>query len=68
MKDFSEILLRLRKENNVSQQKLASYIGVTQQAISQWEKGNMEPTLSSLCNLADFFDVSIDVLAGRKDF
>ena len=62
------VLRRLRKENKLSQQKLAYAIEVTQQCISEWEKGNMEPTLSNLVKLAEVFEVSIDYLAGRKDF
>ena len=68
MSSFSENLTRLRKENKVSQQKIANYVGVTQQCISEWEKGDMEPTLSNLIKIADVFDVSIDFLAGRKDY
>ncbi len=59
---------RLRKEYKLSQQQLAGYVDVTQQCISEWEKGNMEPTLSNLIKIADVFDVSIDFLAGRKEF
>jgi transcriptional regulator with XRE-family HTH domain len=68
MNKFCENLSRLRKENNLSQQGLADKIGVTQQCISEWEKGNIEPTLSNLIKLADFFDVAMDYLAGRKDY
>ena len=68
METFGIILRKLRKEYNLSQQKLSGYIDVTQQCISEWEKGNMEPTLSNLIKLADVFDVSIDFLAGRKDY
>lgn len=67
MSDFHKNLYLLRKENKISQQKLGEYIGVSQQCISEWEKGDMEPTLSNLCKLADVFDISIDFLAGRKD-
>jgi len=58
----------MRKENGMSQQKLAQAVGVTQQCVSEWEKENIEPTLSNLCELADTFDVSIDYLVGRKDY
>ena len=68
MSVFSENLKRMRKENNVSQQKLAYAVGVTQQCVSGWEKDSIEPTLSNLCSLADVFDVSIDYLVGRKDY
>lgn len=68
MNEFKSILTRLRKEGKISQQTLASAIGVSQQCISMWEKGLIDPTLSNLCKIADFFDVSIDFLAGRKDY
>ena len=68
MSSFSENIIKLRKENKVSQQKLAEYVGVTQQCVSEWEKDNIEPTLTNLWKLADFFDVPIDYLVGRKDY
>ena len=68
MIDFSNNLFKLRKESKVSQQKLAEFVGVSQQCVSEWEKGKIEPTLSYLWKIADFFDVSIDFLVGRKDY
>ena len=68
MSIFSERLKELRKESGVSQCFLAEHVGVTQQCISSWEKDKIEPTLSNLVLLAEVFNVSIDYLAGRKDF
>ena len=68
MIDFSNNLFKLRKESKVSQQKLAEFGGVSQQCVSEWEKGKIEPTLSYLWKIADFFDVSIDFLVGRNDY
>jgi len=68
MSEFSQNLIRMRKENKISQQKLANLIGVTQQCVSEWEKDNIEPTLTNLVKLANVFDVSIDFLVGRKDY
>lgn len=68
MSEFSENLIKLRKESNVSQQKLATAIGVTQQCVSGWEKDLIEPTLTNLWRLSDFFDVTVDYLIGRKDY
>ena len=68
MSTFSENLIKLRKENKVSQQKLAEFVGVSQQCVSEWEKDNIEPTLSNLWKTADFFDMPIDYLVGRKDY
>lgn len=68
MSKFTDNLIKLRKEAKVSQQKLAEFVGVTQQCVSEWEKGNIEPTLTNLWKMSDFFDVSIDYLVGRNDY
>lgn len=65
---FGNNLKSLRKENKLSQAKLAEMIGVTQQCVSEWEKSNMEPTLSNLWTLSDIFEISIDELVGKKEF
>ena len=60
------IIKKLRKENNVTQDALASAIGVTPQAISRWESENGYPDIELLPALADFFSVSTDELLGYK--
>lgn len=55
-------------EKKLSQGKLAEAVGVSQQCVSEWERGKIEPTLSYLWKLADFFGVSIDLLCGRKEW
>ncbi len=65
---FAKNLKALRKDRNLSQGKLAEAVGVSQQCISEWENAKIEPTLSYLWKLADFFGVSIDVLCGRKEW
>ena len=65
---FSEILRTMRKEKKLSQEALAREVGVTQQCVSEWERGRIEPTLSYLWKLADLFGVSIDLLCGRKEW
>lgn len=65
---FGSNLKNLRKENGLSQSAIAKRIGVTQQCVSEWEKGNMEPTLSNLWQLADLFNLPIDALVGRTDY
>lgn len=62
---FCENLKMYRKELKLSQLELSKRVGVTQQCISEWEKGSIEPTLSYLCKLADVFEISIDELVGR---
>ncbi|MBR1975447.1 MAG: helix-turn-helix transcriptional regulator [Clostridia bacterium] len=65
--EFSERLKLLRQEMDLTQAKLADVLDTTQRKVSYWESGKIEPDLCSLWKLADFFDVSVDYLLGRKD-
>ncbi len=65
---FRENLKQLMKENQVNQMKLSKDIGVAQSAISNWLSGKKEPNINSLWLLADYFDVTVDFLIGRKEF
>ncbi len=60
------IIKRLRAEKNITQDMLATAIGVTPQAISRWESESGYPDIELLPVLADFFSVSIDELVGYK--
>lgn len=68
MHKFCERLRELRTEKNIGQVELAKQINVSKGIISLWENGLREPTLSNLIALAQFFDVTLDYLAGLKDF
>lgn len=46
---------------------VAQKIHITERQYQRYEAGENEPTLSVLLRLADFFDVSLDYLAGRSD-
>ena len=60
------ILKKLRAEKNITQDTLATAIGVTPQAISRWESEGGYPDIELLPVLADFFSVSTDELLGYK--
>jgi DNA-binding XRE family transcriptional regulator len=64
---FAERLIALRQEERASLQQIGNVIGKTNQAISLLEKGKSLPSFEVLCQLADYFDVSIDYLVGRSD-
>lgn len=64
--NFSTILQSLRKEKKVTQEQLATHLGVSPQAVSKWENGSY-PEGDLLPRIADFFAVSIDYLYGRAD-
>ena len=62
MNKFPEQLKRIRKEQNTTQDDLASKLFVTRQAISKWESGDSTPDLNNLIKLTDIFNVSLDTL------
>lgn len=63
---FSTQLQKLRKEKGITQDVLANYLGVCPQTVSKWENGSY-PDGDLLPKIADFFEVSIDYLYGRRE-
>lgn len=61
------ILRELRKEVGLSQKEFAQKFNLTQATISDWEIGKVEPSITWLIKLADYFEVSIDYLVGHTD-
>lgn len=60
-------IAKLRKEKGVKQDELASFVGVTAQAVSKWENGGVPDTVL-LPKIAEFFEVSIDELFGKQNY
>lgn len=56
--------LRLRKE--IKQTTLALELNVGRQSVSAYERGVTLPDIHLLVQIADYFDVTLDELAGRK--
>ena len=59
-----EILLELRKKNNLTQDELAEKLFITRQAVYRWESGETTPNIETLKALSLLFDVSINTLLG----
>ena len=57
----------LRLEKNLSQNDIAKVLGCNQTAVGKYEREQLEPNISTLMKLADFFNVSIDYLLNRTD-
>lgn len=68
MTTFPKRLLELRKQHNLTQRDVASYLSIAQPSYIRYENGTAEPTLDNLVRLADLFDVSSDYLIGRSDY
>ena len=64
----SNRIKELRLERGLSQRELAAKTNIKQANISRWEAGLVVPNVEDVWILADFFDVSIDYLIGRKDY
>lgn len=64
---FAERLRALRQERGIGQIQLAKELSVGKSAISLWELGKCDPTLSNLIAIAKYFNVSVDYLAGLED-
>lgn len=67
MATFSERIKELRLEHGLTQEQLGQIIGVKNFSIYSYEKGRTCPEMKGLVALADYFDVSMDYLAGRTD-
>lgn len=57
----------LRTEKNYTQAQLAEILEISQQNISKYENCKLEPDITTLSKLADFFKVTIDYLLERSD-
>lgn len=65
--DLSDRIFTVRSNLSLSQEKFGELIGKSQRTIAAWEAGDRSPSFSTLCKLADVFDVSVDYLLGRTD-
>lgn len=59
-----EVILRERRKKNLTQEELASSLGVSSQAISNWERGGY-PDITLLPRIANYFGITVDELIGN---
>lgn len=64
---IGEKIKQLRKEKDITQEKLAEYLHISYQAISKWENNTASPDLSLIVPLANFFGVTTDTLFCRDE-
>ena len=58
-------LKELRKQHKKTQEDVAKILNVTHQTYGRYELGICEPTLETLCTLANYYGVTVDYLIGR---
>ena len=61
-------LKQIRVKKNLNQQKVAMDLHISREALSYYENGKREPSLSLLLSMAKYFGVSIEYLiTGEED-
>lgn len=65
--EFNERLRALRKERKLTQTAMGEILGYGYTAISNYESGRNEPSISDLKKISKYFQVSLDYLVGLTD-
>ena len=64
---IGSFLKELRKEKDLTQEKLAEQLSVSNRTVSRWETGSNMPDIGMLVEIADFFGVSIpEIINGER--
>ncbi len=67
LNQIGEIIKQIRRDNNLTQQKLGDMLGVTYQAVSKWENGKNIPDIATLKLISEKFGVDLnELLTGNK--
>lgn len=59
---IGQLILKLRKENNMTQLQLAEKMGISDKAVSKWERGLGCPDIELLTELSEIFGVDLEKL------
>lgn len=63
---FGTMIATMRRENGMTQLELAEKMGVTDKAVSKWERDLSFPDVNSIPKLAEIFNVTVDELMQVK--
>lgn len=61
-------LKQIRKEQGLTQLKVAMDLNISREALSHYENGKREPSIDMLVKMSEYFNVSIDYLISGKEF
>ena len=64
---LSQNIKALRMQKGLTQKELADLLHVTSQAVSRWEKGDVEPSIDTISEMANIFEVTTDEIIGGPD-
>ena len=64
---FDERIRQLRSSLGMNQTQFGNRLGVSKQSVSNWENGNIQPSIDMLTKIAVTFSVSADYLLGISE-
>lgn len=64
--NFGQILKQLRTAKGLTQNELAKILDVSKSNISKYEAGSVEPNMSVLIRISEYFEISVDCLFGKN--
>lgn len=65
--DLSQRIVTLRKQRKWTQEKLGELVNMSQRSVANWESGERCPSIPTLIDLSDKFNVSVDYMLGCSD-
>lgn len=61
------LIKQLRKEKGLTQKDLAERLGITDKAISKWERGLSSPDIAPLEELSQILDITVlELIKGKR--
>ena len=64
---IAENLAALRKSRGLTQAELAERLDYSDKAVSRWEHGDTLPDMNVLCDLCEFYGITLDYLVHKGD-
>lgn len=64
---YGSRLRGLRERQGLTLADVGAYVGVTDSAVSKWEFGHTDPTISNLVDLCVYLGTTADYLLGLAD-
>lgn len=65
--NLHNVLKSLRNAKHETQIQVAKALNVSQQVYSNYEKGDRQPSIETLIDMAEYFNVPLDILVGRYE-
>lgn len=65
--EIKDILIKLRKDNDMTQKQVADLLRMSATGYASWEQGLAEPSLTAIRQLCKIYEVTAGYLLGLED-